>query len=105
MTEEELRRYAFERATNGFSGSARRWAERARTGLTDDQLRDALKMEIGIGGSCGGDRPVLDFNGLTIKAGFRIGHERVVLQGERTVKYARDFYQIPNPDNPQGALL
>lgn len=104
MTEEQLRRWAFRRATQSMQSAPDRWAERTKRGLTDEQLREALHFELGTGGYMGPEG-AYSYQGLTLKAGPTIRTERAVLQGERTVKYARDFYQIPNPDNPQGALL
>ncbi len=49
LTAEERHR-AFIRATRGFSGAAERWKERAAAGMTDDQLAEALKYELGIEG-------------------------------------------------------
>ena len=48
---------AFVRATRGFSHAVERWHERARKGLTDEQLVEALKFELGTeGGSSATDR-------------------------------------------------
>lgn len=49
LTREEVE-YAFRRATSGFAGGKERWAERAAKGMTDEELAEALKVEIGIFG-------------------------------------------------------
>jgi hypothetical protein len=42
LSNEDLTK-AFRRATSGFSGAAERWAARAHSGLTDEQLAEALE--------------------------------------------------------------
>src|SRR5689334_22898853 len=65
----EDKRSAFVRATCSMSGAADRWKSRAATGLTDEQLHDALKFELGIfGGSTShGNCPDLMFQGNGLK--------------------------------------
>ena len=58
LTEDE-KNWAFYIATTRFSGSRDQWAERAKAGLTDEQLTSALENEIGMeGGSCGHDNGI-----------------------------------------------
>jgi hypothetical protein len=65
----EDKQRAFIRATKGMSQAAERWAQRAATGLTDEQLADALKYELGIfGGSSATDNcPALTYQGNGLK--------------------------------------
>ena len=48
------RRAGLIRATGGFSGAAKRWQERAVTGMSDAALAEALVGELGIFGGSGG---------------------------------------------------
>ena len=62
------KREGFIRATGGFSGAKRRWAERAARGLTDPELAEALAFELGIfGGSCGPGELWLTLQGAGLK--------------------------------------
>jgi hypothetical protein len=47
---EAARRAGSIRATGGFSGAAKRWQERAVTGMSDAALAEALAGELGISG-------------------------------------------------------
>jgi hypothetical protein len=51
---EAARRAGSIRATGGFSGAAKRWQERAVTGMSDAALAEALAGELGIFGGSGG---------------------------------------------------
>ena len=101
---------AFRKATGGLSGAARRWSERAGRGLTDAELIEALKFEIGTFGGCGGpNRMSMAWQaaGLKIWASWTTVDlaSPPVLEGEATLAMARAVYGTPNPDEPQMALL
>lgn len=111
LTEED-KREAFLRATRGFSGSNGRWEQRAKTGMTDEELAEALKTEIGIyGGSCGPNKMAVCFqgSGLKIWASWR-GYpntfdDKPIFSGAVTVRMAREVYGIENPEDGQMRLL
>ena len=102
--------YAFRKATSGFAGGRERWAERAARGMTDEELAEALKHEIGIfGGQCGPGMLGISYqgSGLKIWADRGIGRYtcRPILAGAATVAMARMVYGIRNPDDKQMSLL
>jgi len=67
LTEDD-KRAAFVEATTGFANAAERWKQRAATGLTDEQLADALRFEIGIyGGGSGPGRMATAHQGAGLK--------------------------------------
>ena len=111
LTEED-KREAFLRATRGYSGSNDRWELRARTGMTDEELAEALKTEIGIyGGSCGPNEMAICFqaSGLKIWASWR-GYpnpydDSPIFAGAATIRMAREVYGIENPEDGQMRLL
>jgi hypothetical protein len=54
----------FMKATGGMSGACDRWKERAATGLSDAELAEALRYELGImGGSAGPGSLSLHYQG------------------------------------------
>ena len=104
--------WAFRRATNAMSGSDRRWAERVRTGVTDEQLADALKYELGeVAGFYGHDNGVnveCEGNGQKIWASHGMPHRHTatpMCQGPATLRLAREIYGIADPDEKQGRLF
>lgn len=69
LTPEDKRR-GFLRATQSFASSLDRWEERREKGMTDDELADALKYELGI---YGGASSTDDVPGYTVQgAGLQI---------------------------------
>lgn len=92
---------AFRRATNGISGSAERWAARIRTGLSDEQLAEALEFEIGqITEEYYGEIGIAaEGHGLKIWVGeFPSRHkDKPTFQGAATVRMAREVYGIAKP--------
>ncbi len=109
LTREEIV-YAFKRATTGFQGGKDRWAKRAVSGLTDEQLAEALKYELGIfGGQSGPGELGISYqgNGLRIWADRCVGlHTRKpVLSGAATVAMARTVYGIRDPNDKQMSFL
>ncbi len=105
------RLYAFKRATGGIERAAKRWAERAATGLTDEQLAEALAYEIGIfGGSCGPGElhPTYQRAGLKIWASWEsMNHvtDRPIFEGRATIAMAREVYGIRDPSDMQLSLF
>jgi hypothetical protein len=104
--------WAFRKATSGFEGGKQRWMERAATGMSDDELAEALQYEIGIfGGQCGPGQIGITYqgNGLKIWADRSIGrsHDRApILSGKATVAFARMVYGIREPRrHPDEPLL
>jgi hypothetical protein len=102
--------YAFRKATSGFAGGMERWAERAARGMTDEELAQALKHEIGIfGGQCGPGMLGISYqgNGLRIWADRGIGclRRKPILAGAATLAMARTVYGIRDPDEKQMSLL
>jgi hypothetical protein len=103
----EDRLHAFMRATGGYERAAKRWTERARTGLTDEQLAQALAYEIGIfGGSCGPGELAITYQsaGLKIWASWEIiNHvtEPPVFEGRSTIAMALEVYGIRDSSDTQ----
>lgn len=102
---------AFKRATGGFSDHSKRWSKYAKKGLTDEQLTDALKYEIGIfGGSGGPDMISITYQGAGLKiwASWET-HNHVqdvpLFQGKQTLEMARHVYGICDPSDMQMALF
>lgn len=91
---------AFRRATSSFEGAKDRWRERARTGMTDQELAAALAYELYSegGGSGYGDCPSYWFNknGLKIWACWvnASGRGKPTVQGADSVHMARRVYGI-----------
>lgn len=103
---------AFEAATCSYSGAKARWVERAKTGLTDEELEEALKYELGIAGGSSGcsARPAIHYQG----AGLRIWADwdwpnscidKPILAGKRTIEMARYVFGIREPNEKQMELL
>lgn len=109
LTREDIEN-AFRRATQSFAGSRARWAARAATGLTDADLAAALKYELGIwGGSRCRDSVKVTYQGAGLKiwATWSYGYPRPapILEGNRTVAFAREYYRIPDPADTQMSLF
>lgn len=102
---------AFRRATCGFENAEQRWHQRSQTGLTDEQLADALKFELGLlGGECGGSVGWLEYQGDGLKiwaSETYISRHRdpPTLQGAATLRMARDVYGIRDPEDRQLGLF
>jgi hypothetical protein len=94
----------FKRGTGGFSGSHTRWHERAKTPMTDEELIEALKYEIGIeGGSGGPDKMWVHYrgNGLKIWGHWEYQNpcsDKPLFAGASTVAMARTVYGIKTPE-------
>ena len=100
--------WAFRKATNSMEGAPRRWAERVRTGLTDEQLAEAIQYELGETGGASGENVGVTYQGrgLKIWADRCVGSRTwpPILEGQATVRLAREVYGIEDPDNKQGRL-
>lgn len=108
LTHEDVEE-AFRRSTNSFAGAAERWAARVESGLTDEELAEALRYELGIAGGssgCGSLSVAYQGAGLKIWAGWA-GSPLTppALEGARTVAFAREYYGIPDPSDEQMKLL
>ncbi len=109
LSREEVE-YAFRIATRGVGGGIERWDERAAKGMTNDELAEALKQEIGIFGGQGGPFMLgisYQGNGLKIWADRSIGSltRKPILAGASTVSMARTVYGIRDPNDKQMSLL
>jgi hypothetical protein len=109
LTEED-RVSGFIRATGGFAGSAERWRERAARGMTDEELAEALRYEIGIEGGTGGSGLSIWFKGAGLKIwisrnGISPCHDRPTYAGRQTMAMARLVYGIEDPANVQMSLF
>lgn len=102
---------ALKRATNSYQGAEERWQARARQGLTDEQLEEALAYELGTaGGSSGRDILSVEYSraGLKIWAGWEGTNsyrDRPVLEGKRTMMLAREVYGIADPSDVQISMF
>lgn len=98
---------ALKRATTSFEGAEERWQRRAKDGLTDEELEEALRYEIGIaGGSSAKDILSVEYqrSGLKIWAaweGTNAYRDCPVLEGRRTMLLAREVYGIADPSDEQ----
>jgi len=106
------KRLAFIRTVHTTSGAKDRWQARAKTGLTDEELKRALAYELGIAGGCSGydDCPAIAYQaaGLKIWASWdsvNAYSDSPVLEGEHTIRMARQVLNILNPDDKQMSLL
>lgn len=101
----------FIRAVHSFANAKQRWKERATTGLTDQELHDALKYELGIAGGSGcRDSISIAYQGAGLKIWASWGYansclDTPVLQGAVTIAMARQVFGIANPDDRQMALF
>jgi len=102
------REWIFRRAT---AALPRKYPEAIKDGLTDAQLKAALKYILGIFGGRGAPGE-LSFTvmgaGLRIWGGWRtVNHviEPPLYAGMATIAMAREIYGIVDPDNPQLRLF
>lgn len=109
---DDERREIFLRVTGGLSRSKERWKERAATGLTDDELEQALVYEFGIEGGGGGPNSISYWYrraGLKIWASWENACPQYraapFVGGKATVRMAREIYGIPDPDDDQLSLF
>jgi len=106
------KRNAFIAVTGNTENAKARWRQRSETGLTDDDLIDALRYELGIfgGSSKTESRPSITYQGAGLKiwAGWHtVNHcqEQPIFEGMATIKMACETFGIANPDDEQLSLL
>lgn len=111
LSDEDLIK-AFRRATSSVAKADQRWKERARQGLTDEQLSEALSYELGmIGGEMSDEISWLEYQGEGLKIwaskGWFISRHRdtPILQGADTIRMAREVYSIRDPSKLQLGLF
>jgi hypothetical protein len=101
----------FLRAVTSYANTKQRWRQRAETGLTDQELRDALTYELGIhGGSGCRDSISIAYQGAGLKIWAnrgRLNHctDVPILQGQQTMAMERSIFGIANPDDQQMSLF
>lgn len=97
----------FRRAVTSFSGAAERWQERASTGMTNADLHEALRQELGIAGGSGGrDSLRVSYEGSGLKVWVSwMSHNTYIdeptFQGEQSARIAREIFNISDPDDNQ----
>lgn len=111
LTDEDKKK-AFIAAVTSYQNADIRWQERAQSGLTDEQLFEAVHYELGIaGGSSQTEkRPSISYQGAGLKIwaswGFLNPHnDQPIFEGSATLRIAREVYQITNPDDDQLSLF
>jgi hypothetical protein len=93
------------------AGAQERWRERARTGLSHQELAEALSFELGIFGGCGGpDCLSLIYKGAGLKIwiSWEIHNSyqmKPTFSGEATIAMARLVYGVRDPEEVQLALF
>jgi hypothetical protein len=96
-------------AAESMEGAPKRWAERVGTGQTDDQLARALEYEFGAMGGCSRHDIGVTYqgNGLKLWADRCIGSrsQPPILEGQATVRLAREVYGIADPEEKQMGLF
>jgi hypothetical protein len=96
-------------AAESMEDAPKRWAERIRTGQTNEQLARALEYEFGQFGGCSRDDIGVTYqrNGLKIWAHRCIGGRSrpPILEGQATVRLAREVYGIADPEEKQMGLF
>jgi hypothetical protein len=108
---EEDRIAGFRRATGGPGDSDERWRDRAQKGMTDEQLAEALKQELGImGGSAGPDALSLHFQGAGLKIWIsweipNYVRMKPTFEGKSTIAMARLVYGIRDPADIQLSMF
>ena len=110
FTEEE-KRGVFLRAVHSYSGSKDRWEKRSEKPMSDEELQEALKYELGIhgGGGCR-DSISIAHQGCGLKIWADRDHanfclDEPFLQGAQTIKMARLVFNIIDAANPQTDLF
>ncbi len=101
----------FRCAVTSFANAEARWQQRAADGLTDQDLHDAIRYELGIAGgsSARSDRPDVAYegSGLRIWIGNHLNPciDPPTLDGRHTMAMARQVFGIVNPDDGQLSLF
>ncbi|NOX52013.1 MAG: hypothetical protein GXP16_15980 [Gammaproteobacteria bacterium] len=99
---------AFLKATASFP---RQYADQIVTGMSDDELSQALQATLGIfGGSGGPDQLSITYqgSGLRIWASWHVHNhvsEKPLFAGKATIAMARELYGIADPEDGQMCLF
>ncbi len=107
----EDRETAFIRAVTNMSGAKQRWKERAETGLSEEQLSEALHYELGIAGgnSCHNSINIAYKGaGLKIWASLQSVNPCIdapIFEGKQTIAMAREIFEIVDPADRQMNLF
>lgn len=110
LTEDDKQEAAI-RAMTSFSDAKKRWQERAKTGLNDIDLSDAIRYELGIAGYSGcRDGLKVSYSGAGLKIwaswdGVNTYEQKPIFQGKQTIAMARLVFNIPNPEDKQISLF
>jgi len=96
-------------AAESMEGASQRWAERVRTGQTDEQLARALEYEFGALGGCARDNIGVTYQG----SGLKLWADRCIgsrsqppfAEGKATLWLAREVYGIADPEERQLGLF
>lgn len=103
-------------ALHHYGGAEKRWAERAHSGLTDNELRQILSDELGDGGSAGPGQLAEAHKGgrdplIIVNAFSRYSREPddpsrpiVRLKGKALLDTARRLLRIPYPAEAQAGV-
>ena len=89
----------------------RRYGNAIKSGMSDEEVSNALQSVLGIfGGSGGPDRPSISFagSGLRIWGAWHIVNhvtEKPLFAGQATIGMARTVYKIKDPKDDQLALF
>jgi hypothetical protein len=90
-------------ALHTYVGAADRWAERIQTGLTNDQLKEAIGYEFGIwgGGTVDLDKRWSQYHSGGVNPSFKAQDERndieIEIKGAKLVSAVRVLLNIPPP--------
>ena len=110
LTKEDKQEAAI-RVMISFSDAKQRWQERAKRGLNDIDLSEAVRYELGIEGYSGCRDSLKVWNrgaGLKIWASWdsiNTYEQKPIFEGNQTIAIARHVFAIPNPDDKQMSLF
>lgn len=102
--------WGFRAATCGMENAEARWLKRAQSGLTDEQLVEALRYEIGAMGGRSSAEGWVEYSrdGLQIwiaETSLSRYSTPPTLRGNATVRMAREVYGIGDPGAVQMGLF
>lgn len=89
-------------ALHSFAKASERWASRAVKGLTDSELKAAVKFELGESGGMSGEDIAYAYKGSPASvcigcAVFKEGPEVKVVKGQALMSFVRKEFNIPTP--------
>lgn len=103
---------AFLRAVHSYSGSEVRWQQRKETGLSDEELYEALRYELGTdGGSSGSDMMSIHYSSSNLRIWasweccYPIEKKYLICEGKKTVAMAREILGINDPSLDQLSMF